>query len=127
MFNIFISYLDEGIESTLSNFADDAKLGGVADTPEGCVVVQCNLYRLESWAGKILMRFNKSKCRVLHLERSNHMHQYRLGANLLKRTSAKKDLGVLVDNRLVVSQQCALWPRRPMVSWGALKRVWSAG
>ena len=36
------------------------------------------------------------------------MHQYRLGADLLERSSAEKELGVLVGNRLAVSQQCTL-------------------
>ena len=36
------------------------------------------------------------------------MHQYSLGADLLERRSAEKDVGVLVDNMLAMSQQYAL-------------------
>mgnify|MGYP001853087867 CR=1 FL=1 len=72
--NVFISNLDEGIESTHSKFADDAKLEGVDDTLEGYATVQKDLDRLESWEGMNLMRFNKSKHRILYLRRINHMH-----------------------------------------------------
>jgi len=61
------------------------------------------------------MQFNKGKCRLLHLGRNNHIHHYRLGSDLLERSS-KKVLSVQEDSRLTMSQQCALLP---MVSWGA--------
>ena len=53
------------------------------------------------------MRFLKSKCRVLHLGRSNHIPQYKLGG-VLERRYAEEDSDVLVDSRLTMSQQCAL-------------------
>ena len=58
------------------------------------------------------MRFNKSKCRVLHLGRNNRNYQYRLGHDLLEGSSVEKDLVVLVDGRLVVSQLCVLVPKK---------------
>ena len=53
------------------------------------------------------MRFSKSKCRVLHLGRNSRKWQCRLGHELLERSSAVRNPGVQVDNRLAVSQQCA--------------------
>ncbi|KAK4815793.1 hypothetical protein QYF61_007233 [Mycteria americana] len=54
--------LDDGIKCTLMNFADDTKVSGEADTSEGRSTLQEDLDRLEGWANKNLLKFNKDKC-----------------------------------------------------------------
>jgi len=64
------------------------------------------------------MKFNKSKCRILHLEWSHAGHKYKQGEKWLESSPAEEDLGALVDIRLNRSQQCALAAKRQTASWG---------
>lgn len=56
-FKAFVSNMDNGPECTLSRFADDTKLGVVADAPQGHAAIKRDLKRLEEWSDRNLMEF----------------------------------------------------------------------
>ena len=54
-------------------------------------------------------------------------HTHTLGREQLENNPEEKDLGVSVDERINISRQLCLQPRKPNTSWVASREVWPAG
>ncbi|TRZ16358.1 hypothetical protein HGM15179_010746 [Zosterops borbonicus] len=71
LLNIFVSDMDSAIECIIRRLANDSKLHGPVNRLEGKDAIQRDLDKLVRWDCEKLFKFNKAKCKVLHLDRGN--------------------------------------------------------
>jgi len=86
-------------------------MSGAVDMPEGQDAIHRDLEKLEKWAC-----VNKGKRKVLYMDLGNLWNQYRLENEGKESSVVKKDLGVLVDEKLDMTQQCALTAQKDKCS-----------
>lgn len=92
----------------LSKFADDTKLSGTADKPEGWDAIKRHPDKPKNWAHEILWGLKRPNGGKPH-------YQYKPGDEQIESSSLEKDLEVLVGEKLDKSW-LPLQPRKTIMS-----------
>ena len=104
LFIYFINDLPSVIKSLAKIFADDTKAFSKISSDEDRHNLQLSLDACAVWSDTWLLRFNGSKCKVLHLGYNNPNYDYYMRdgdiVSKLDDTVCEKDLGVFIDNKL---------------------------
>ena len=107
LFLIYVNDLDDGLTCKVSKFADDTKISSKVITTQEKEALQSDLDQLTSWANKWQMKFNLSKCKVLHIGSNNDQVQYEMNGHILESVNKEKDLGVTISNDLKPGKHCS--------------------
>ena len=99
-FVLFINDMPDVVHNLIALLADDAKLFNSVVNHEDHADLQQDLQHLQDWAKKLQLKFNDTKCKVLHLVQKNPNFTYTMSDVLLEAMTEETDLGVVIDNKL---------------------------
>ena len=105
LFIYFINDLPNVVKNNnVKIFADDTKVYRNINNTEDNLCLQRAIDDMFLWTQQWLLKFNKEKCKVLHLGKNNPNYKYSIGTEdekiILDTTDLEKDLGVHIDPNL---------------------------
>ena len=104
LFIFFINDLPEICSVTTKIFADDTKAYTRINSEDDHTNLQVTIDRMYQWTEDWQLKFNETKCKILHLGENNPQRPYYIGPVgeriELEKTVLEKDLGVHIDPNL---------------------------
>ena len=100
LFIIYVNDIPSLIDSQILMFADDTKIFREIKTRADFTQFQKDIDYLLAWSVKWQLKFNISKCYILHLGTSHSYGDYYLDGNRITVSDITRDLGVMVDSSL---------------------------
>jgi len=91
------------VDNEILKFADDTKLYGIVTNRDEALSLQKDLNVLTQWTSQWQMKFNVTKCSVMHIGSTNLQFTYAINGQVLQQVNAQSDLGVIVRNDLNAS------------------------
>lgn len=101
LFIIFINDLLSSL-SSCSGFADDLKVYRSVSSTYDCQLLQDYVMKVVEWCRVNRMELNVKKCAVMLTSHSHNkiIFPYAIADEVLDRLSSKKDLGIVIDDKL---------------------------
>lgn len=105
LFIIFINDLISRLSCRSLLYADDLKIFQSVKTQMDCEALQMDLDALSSWCSENSMELNVSKCNIITFTKNIHKvnYSYTIGGERLLRKDSIRDLGVILDSKLLFS------------------------
>ena len=127
LFVLFINDITENIknDSQLYLYADDTKIFREIVTDYDRELLQEDIYSMSEWSDKWLLRFHPDKCKTMTIDnKTTPNREYKLKPDLpnMAKSSAEKDIGVIIDEKLTFSQHLSEKVNKANSVLGAMRR-----
>jgi len=120
LFILYVNDLPGLVSSNMKLFADDSKIFNLsANSSE----LQTDLNSVQAWSDRWLLKFNETKCKVIHFGHGNSETEYKLKNTVIGISETERDLGVLIDKTCKPSEQCSKAAKKANQKLGYLKRT----
>jgi hypothetical protein len=121
---IYINDLPDVVHNIAKLFADDTKVYTVVNKEEEQHSLQNDINNLVHWSDKWLLKFNKSKCKHVHLGHATNK-KHKMGENEINLVTEEKNLGILIDDKLKFQQHINQQKNKANQRLGMIKRSFS--
>ncbi len=105
---LFLIFINEMVEAAapanIKLYADDAKIYGLANTPQQAEIIADSMQNVKLWASRWQLNLAVQKCGVLHVGNGNGKFNYVLDGDQLSKFDSIDDLGVTIDGSLKPSR-----------------------
>jgi hypothetical protein len=108
-------------------YADDMKFFLPVSGFQNCLEIQSDLNKLSNklWCDRNSLLLNVGKCKTIIFARSRHhvKFSYMLGGTVLDRLSSINDLGVIMDEKMTISQHVDVMVAKICAMLGLIRRL----
>ncbi len=110
LFIIYINDIEVGLNSFISKFADDTKLGNSITTDHDRMSLQEDLRKISELSQGWEMSFNVNKCQILQVDTRNQKTEYEMnGAKLESVQCVKCSAGMFKNANSRLASGCSFW------------------